>query len=163
MKSLIVSSLLLVTAASFAASPAQAAFEKLKSLEGTGEGKGGEKGEMSLKVIYKVTGGGSALIETQFPGTSHEMVTVYHLDGDKLVMTHYCAAQNQPTMKLIPSKEPNMLAFDFVSGTNMKKTDGHMHSMKMKLIDKNHIVSEWTMWSDGKPAGSVFFDVTRKN
>ena len=56
------------------------------------------KGEES--VVYKLTGAGSALVETQFPGTGHEMVSVYHLDGDDLRMTHYCAAGNQPRVKL---------------------------------------------------------------
>ena len=29
---------------------------------------------------------------------------VYHMDGPDLVMTHYCAAGNQPTMKFKPGK-----------------------------------------------------------
>mgnify|MGYP003352508404 CR=1 FL=1 len=35
-----------------------------------------------------VTAAGSAVVETIAPGTPHEMVTVYHLDGDKLADTY---------------------------------------------------------------------------
>ena len=48
---------------------------------------------------YRVTAAGSAVMEVLFPGTDHEMVTVYHQDGDDLILTHYCAAGNQPRMK----------------------------------------------------------------
>jgi hypothetical protein len=56
---------------------ARAAFERMKSLAGEwsdpalGEGAAG-------KVVYKVTANGSAVMETLFPGTGHEMVTMNH-------------------------------------------------------------------------------------
>jgi hypothetical protein len=154
--------LLALSVPAFASTAAQQAFAQLKKLEGTWEGRAGENGEMPVKVIYKVTGGGSALLETQFPGTGHEMVTVYHLDGDRLLMTHYCAAQNQPRMKLIPGKDPSVLQFDFVSGTNMKPKDVHMHNVKFRLQEKDHVVSEWTSYGNGKPVGTMKFDLSRK-
>jgi hypothetical protein len=135
------------------------AFEKLKKLEGTWEGQA--TGGMAAKVIYKVTGAGSALVETQFPGSAHEMVTVYHLDGGALVMTHYCAAGNQPSMKFKPGKDGNTLAFDFYKGSNMKTTDMHMHSMKFMFKDNDHVTSYWTSFSGGKSAGTVSFDMKR--
>ena len=50
--------------------------------------------------LVRTTGGGSAVTETLFPGTAHEMMSVYHMDGDDLVLTHYCAGGNQPRMML---------------------------------------------------------------
>lgn len=58
----------------------KAAFERLKSFAG-----GWESNEPGLKVVYKTTGAGSALVETPLPGSDHEMVSVYHLDGEDLV------------------------------------------------------------------------------
>jgi hypothetical protein len=46
---------------------------------------------MPVRVEYRVTGAGSAVVETLFPGTPHEMVTVYHARKGVLCMTHYCA------------------------------------------------------------------------
>jgi len=109
-------------------SPKQA-FLQLKKLAGTWEMKG--PGGESLKVIYKVSGAGNTLIETQMPDTSMEMVSVYHMDGKNLMMTHYCAVGNQPSMVYKPGKDPKVLFFDFVHGTNMKPTDMHIHSAKI--------------------------------
>lgn len=143
---------------------AKVAFEELKKLAGTWVGTIGEgKGAGQTKVLYKVTAAGSALVETLFPDTGHEMVTVYHLDGPHLVLTHYCAALNQPTMRLEPGSKPHELSFRFVSGTNMKLADVHMHALKIQLLDPNHVLSDWTSYEDGKPAGTVHFNLHRKS
>ena len=137
-------------------------FDKLKSLEGTWTGKAGPKGgEASASTVtYRLTGGGSALVETLFPGTPHEMVTVYYVDGADLRLTHYCAAGNQPSMKLAGS-DGNTMRFEFVSGTNMKLSDMHMHAASITFVDANHVVAEWTAWRDGKPAEVAVFDLKR--
>jgi len=147
-----------------AAKAPNASFEKLKSLEGTWTGKAGPKGGEASEatVTYKLTGGGSALVETLFPGTPHEMVTVYTADGAELRLTHYCAAGNQPSMKLA-SVDGNTMRFDFVSGTNMKPSDMHMHAAAITIVDPNHVVSEWTAWRDGKPAEVMVFELGRKS
>ena len=64
-----------------------------------------DKGKPTDQVVsvFKLTGGGSAVQETIFPGAAHEMVSVYHADGKDVVMTHYCALGNQPKMKLDPA------------------------------------------------------------
>ena len=142
-------------ASASAAGPAQKAFDRLKSLVGTWQSGAG------AKVEYKLTGADSALVETQLPGTKMEMVSVYHLDGKDLVMTHYCAVHNQPTMKLKPGSDPNTLNFDFVSGSNMKSTDMHMHSVRIHFLDADHVVSEWTPFINGKKGQSAKFDMHR--
>jgi hypothetical protein len=158
----LLSATLALTLAAPADSPAKQAFTQLKKLEGTWEGKAGHGAEaQDVKVIYKVTGQGSALIETQFPGAAHEMVTVYHLDGDNLLLTHYCASQNQPKMKLVPGKAPGVLKFDFVSGSNMKPKDPHMHNLTMRLVGADHIISEWAFYANGKSGNVAKFDMRR--
>ena len=47
-------------------------------------------------MVYGVTAAGTAVMEALFPETDHEMLTVYHLEGNDLVLTHYCAMGNQP-------------------------------------------------------------------
>src|SRR5262249_22552816 len=69
-----------------------AGFEQFKLLAGewTGQAVKGPKAGMEVRAAYKVTAGGSAVVETLFPGTDHEMITVIHRDGDDLLLTHYC-------------------------------------------------------------------------
>jgi hypothetical protein len=143
------------------------AFERLKTLEGTWTGSaahdgGGQASGGDVTVVYKVTAAGSAVQETLFPGTPHEMVTMYHLDGARLVLTHYCAAGNQPRMELEASADPNVLSFTFVGGTNMSETDMHMHSARITFVDADHVRSVWGSMKDRKPAGTATFELGRK-
>jgi hypothetical protein len=114
-------------------------------------------------VVYRVVGGGSSLQEQLFPGEPHEMVTMYHLDGDQLVMTHYCAAGNQPTMRAAPANDPATIRFEFVSLSNGDpSTSMHMHEATFTFGDDGHLRSTWTGWEGGKPGGhSVAMDLVR--
>ena len=51
------------------------------------------------------------LVETIFPGSEHEMITVIHPDGDDLALTHYCMLGNQPQMKAAGKGEGNKVEF----------------------------------------------------
>ncbi len=152
---------------------AKTAFAKIKTL--VGEWKGEISGEHEAKedgqhkkveavVTYRLTGAGSALVETQGPGTAHEMVSVYHLDGDDLRMTHYCAAQNQPRMKLDRANStPDHLIFVFDGGTNLDpQKDLHIHGLEITFHKDGHIKSAWEAYTDGKSAGIHAFNMSRK-
>ena len=151
------------------AEEAKAGFEKIKSLAGDWAGMGGEESGMSMvEVRYRVTAAGSAVEETIMPGTDHEMVTMYHLDNDKLMMTHYCAAGNQPTMVGVPvrSKEGDVasIRFDFAHATNMASPNaGHMHQAEMVFESMNNLASKWTYWENGKAGHQATFQLTRKS
>lgn len=130
------------------------AFEKLKSLAGTwlAEGKDGKPTDEVVSII-KVTAGGSAVVETLFPGQAMEMVSVYHLDGSDLVMTHYCVAGNQPKVKLDPKSSVNKLVFKFAGGTGFDPAkDMHMHEGTLTIKDADHIEFAGVGWVNGKPA-----------
>lgn len=166
---LLVAALLLAVpshAAERAANPAaKAQLERLKALAGTWKGPAGEAGAketFEAVTTFKVTGGGSAVVETLGPGTPHEMITVYHLDGEDLLLTHYCAAGNQPTMRAVPSGAEDAITFDFLRGTNMRLADVHMHAARLRFDGPDRLVGEWTSWKDGKPAGTMRFDLTRQ-
>jgi hypothetical protein len=109
----------LIAASAQAETPAEAKFEKIKALAGEWEST---EGPVPTKLIYRVTAGGSAVVETIFPGQPHEMVTVYHMDGETLMCTHYCAAMNQPRMRCT-KLDGDTLAFQFLDITNAKDKD----------------------------------------
>jgi len=152
---------------------AKTAFAKIKTLVGdwTGETSGaygakedGQHKKVEAVVTYRLTGAGSALVETQGPGTPHEMVSVYHLDGDDLRMTHYCAAQNQPRLKLDRANSaPDHLIFVFDGGTNFDpQKDLHIHGLEITFQKDGHIKSAWEAYTEGKSAGIHAFAMSRK-
>ncbi len=78
-------------------------WEKVKSLAGEWEGyamEGGQK--LPTRISVRMTGDGSAVMHWMDAGTPHEMVTMFHMDKDDLVATHYCSAHNQPRMRALP-------------------------------------------------------------
>ena len=137
-----------------------AAFEQLKSLAGEWESPD-EKGVKRVASVISVTSNGSAVREIMFPGTPHEMTNMYHLDGDAIVATHYCAMGNQPRMRATGS-DGKVFEFKFEDITNLssKETDP-MASLLLTIHDTNRISESWdTLKANG--THSVVFDLTRK-
>lgn len=128
-----------------------AALDRLKALAGDWvDADGSPEMKGKIAVTYHVTGAGSAVVETLVPGTPHEMVSVYHRDGDDLVMTHYCAAQNQPRMRA-KTFTGNVIALDFDGGTNLDPAkDMHIHGVRIELLGPDEIREEWIGWNGGK-------------
>ena len=129
-------------------------LEKLKALAGTWveADKNGKPTDKVVSVI-KLTAGGSAVQETTFPGQPMEMMSVYHLDGADLVMTHYCVLGNQPRMKADPKSPTNQIKWVFAGGTNLDPTkDTHMHSATLTFIDADHNAITGEAWENGKPS-----------
>jgi hypothetical protein len=84
------------------------------------------------------------------------MVTMFHRDDAAVLATHYCAAMNQPRLRLQPGKEPGKLAFEFQDGTNLGTFPGRMQRLVLSLPDADRQVQEWTHLQDGKTATMVF-------
>ena len=152
-----------VHAASARAQSAGPAFDRLKALEGDWidvEGVFGKKG--AVAITYRVTGGGTAVLETFPVGTKEEMVTVYHKDGSDVVLTHYCSGGNQPRMRA-KGMNGDVLVFDYDGGTNIDPaTSSHMHSAKIEFLGPDEVRASWQNWSDGKPNHLGVFRVVRK-
>ena len=140
-------------------------FEKIKKLEGEWImlDKEGKKTE-GVALCYRVTAAGSTVMETIFVDQPQEMVTMYHMDGDKLIMTHYCALGNQPTLiaaNKVDKKKSLSFTCDKVS--NIKSHDDeHMHSLVITFVDDDRIKQAWAGFKDGKPKEPHVFQFIRK-
>jgi hypothetical protein len=141
----------------------KAAFERLKTLAGAWHGRAGhgEAGQPAT-VTYRVASGGSVVEETLFPGTPHEMISMYHVVDGELVLTHYCAMANQPRMRLDrKASTPDRLVFAFDGGTNFDPAkDTHIHSGVIEWKGDT-LQSAWTVYAGGKEAGQNRFVVSR--
>jgi hypothetical protein len=150
----------LFTTAVFAQSDSHAAFEKLKSLEGSWVGQGSEG--QPIQETFHVTSGGSALMN-ELHGDM-DMVTMFHMDGERLMMTHYCGAGNQPRMLGTMSPDGKTVTFNFLDATNVLSTQpGHMQQLVVTMIDGNHHTEDWAfLTQDGKMQHHQHFDLRRK-
>lgn len=146
---------LLLTGAVWAAAPpnsnldAAAAFASLKTLAGEWEGNSGQG---KLRLTYEIISGGNSVVEHEFMPNEPEMLTVYYLDDNRLLLTHYCSAGNQPRMEA-KSFDPQTgeLRFQFLDVTNLSSSkSGHMRNVNLYLVDKDHLSAEWQFFENGQ-------------
>jgi hypothetical protein len=63
------------------------------------------------------------LVETWTLGPERESITIYHLDGDRLLATHYCPQGNAPRLAR-SAEHDGRVEFSFVDGTGLQPADG---------------------------------------
>jgi hypothetical protein len=148
-----VAAILAATAAAQpAASPnlAKALFARLLELEGDWVGRS-TKG-WTERTHFHVIARGSALLETGDPGpdSPSPMATVYVVDGDRVLLTHYCEAKNHPRLQATEVDAAGAL-FTFVDATNLPSRDrGHMDKVRFRFLGRDRFTSQWTWYQDGK-------------
>jgi hypothetical protein len=160
--------------AAFAQSNAQKSFTSLKSLAGTWQGAvttnpkdAGMGNDANVQVSLRVTSRGNALVhEMKGAGTPDDPkrydhpVTMLYLDGDRLLLTHYCDAGNRPRMVARSSPDGKSVEFDFLdlSGGNQY---GHMYHAVFTMIDANHHTEDWTYMMPGDKPMHAHMDLQR--
>ena len=116
-------------------SDAQKAFEKMKTLAGSWEGS---IMGLSTHITIRVTSSGNAILhEVTGSGRPDNPITMFYVDGDRLLLTHYCDAGNRPRMVGKISPDGKTVEFDFldVSGSTER---GMMNHMVFTTIDADH-------------------------
>src|SRR5215475_5280644 len=110
-----------------AQSDAQKALDRFKSMVGTWSGKNAQ-GHAS-EVTYRLMAGGTSVMAESMMG-DEAMTSMYYVDGDRLLMTHFCPSNNQPRMKATISPDGKSVTFDFIDATNLASPQtGHMHKV----------------------------------
>ena len=77
---------------------------------------------------------------------------MYHMDGDRLLLTHYCEAGNQPRLVASSIEDgARTVTFTFLDATNLPSRDhGHMDKAILRFLDDDHFSSRWTWYQDGE-------------
>ena len=143
---------LALTCAGHASTDSAELMDRLKALEGDWMAVD-EQGEVTDQVgaRFRLTASGSALHEFMFPGTPHEMLNVYHMDGERVLMTHYCAAGSQPRLEVVPAEEGDGLLLKFESITNLPAPEAHfMHHAEYEWEGEDRLTTLWYASEDGK-------------
>jgi len=148
------------------ATPQQQAalFDQVKSLEGTWE-MTDENGVKHTACVFQTSSNGTVVREIMFPGSQHEMTNVYHMDGPTLVVTHFCAAGNQPRMRAHAGDTPGVVAFTFDSVSNLTRADEtYMGQLTLIRTGPDTMREEWKSLQAGRVTEdhNVNFELTRK-
>ena len=125
------------------------AFDEMKSLVGIWKKEGGQSPNFS--VSFELTANSSVLVETWSHNGKKHSFTMYHLDNEKLMATHYCPQGNQPRLVLTKSSTIRNLNFSFLNATNLVDlADSHQHSLGFDFsMDVNKILRKESYVSEG--------------
>lgn len=148
---------------------AEEAFDDLKTLAGSWVGQlttfpqepdvSGKFAQFSLRV----TSLGNALVhEMSISGMPDHPLTMFYLEGDRLVLTHYCDAGNRPRMVGKAAPDGKTLEFDFLDLSGGDQY-GHMHHVVFTFVDENHHTQEWTWRKPNGESLRAHFDLERTN
>ena len=154
--------LVLLSTAVLAQSDAQQSFTKLKTLAGSWEGRVTTvppHPEMEGKLMHvslRVTSMGNALMhEMTGAGRPDDPITMLYLDGDRLMLTHYCDAGNRPRMTGKLALDGKSVDFEFLDVAGSTQY-GHMHHATFALADADHHTEDWTFMEGDKPVHAHF-------
>jgi phage tail protein X len=141
-------------------SEAQKSFDALKALAGNWTGTAqvdpkNEEDNKPLHVAIRVTSRGNALVHEMSENPSmasgvdqDHPVTMFYLDDNRLLLTHYCDAGNRPRMVARPSPDGKKIEFDFLDVAGNTQY-GHMQHAVFNIIDANHHTEDWTFLMPG--------------
>ena len=165
--------LMSLSTVAFAQSDAQKSFATMKTLAGEWEGpvtvpempemSGGKPMHLSLRVTSR----GNALVhemkaagQADDPTKYDHPVTMFYLDNDRLLLTHYCDAGNRPRMAARTSADGKTVEFDFVDVAGSTQF-GHMEHAVFTVIDDNHHTEDWTYLMPGDKPMHAHMDLQR--
>jgi hypothetical protein len=157
----------LIAATAFAQSDAQKSFDQLKTLAGSWEGhvttvppQPDIEGKLTHASL-RVTSMGNAIVhEMTGDGRPDDPITMLYLDGDRLLLTHYCDAGNRPRMTGTMSPDGKTVEFTFLDVAGNTQY-GHMHHAVFTVIDANHHTEDWIYMEPGDKALHAHIDLQR--
>lgn len=110
-------------------------FNELKTL--VGDWKSAAAGSATT-VNYKLIANDSALIETWTMSPTRQSMTVYTLDGNELIASHYCPQGNAPRLKLTTTDKSGASNFILMDGANLQDPSGsHQHAFWIRIDGPN--------------------------
>ena len=135
--------LLSLSTAALAESDAQKSFDQLKTLAGTWQATYEGK---PMQATLRVTSMGNTIMHEMKGGDGPEdPITMITVDGNRLLMTHYCDAGNQPRFEGKLSPDGKTVDFSFLDITNFNdRQEGHMQHVVFTFIDPDHHTEDWT-------------------
>ena len=92
----------------------------------------------ALEIVFEKTARGSVMVERWETASGLHSMTVYHLDGDALVATHYCPQGNQPRLES-RAAAAGQIRFAFRDVTDLDAGESHTHDLWFTPADDGTI------------------------
>jgi hypothetical protein len=145
------------TPAAAASSNASSQFDQLKQLAGEWISRSATDQMDVTRHTYRIVSNGSAVMLTTEVPNEGPMITMFYLDGPRLMATHFCGAKNQPRYVAVNSSDPNAVVFKFKDATNLTSPQmAHMSGVTFKFGDSDHHTQQWTFTENGKSTTETF-------
>ena len=116
---------------------AKKAFEQMKILAGSWQGT---IMNTSINVTIRAASSGTAILHEATTGggrpPDHE-ITMFYVDGDRLLATHYCDGGNQARFEGKVSPDGKTIEFSFLDVAGSTK-GGLLKRLVFTMIDENH-------------------------
>ncbi|MFN7607036.1 MAG: hypothetical protein ACK5RU_14135 [Hyphomonadaceae bacterium] len=94
----------------------------------------------ALRIVFEPTAGGSVIVERWMVGERMHSLTVYHLDGEALMATHYCPQGNQPRLRMESVSTETRISFDFQDATNLQNLEqSHQHRLSFDFSEMEYV------------------------
>jgi hypothetical protein len=140
-----------------ASSNGSAQFDQLKQLAGEWISRSATDQMDFTRHTYRIVSNGSAVMLTTEVPNEGPMVTMFYLDGPRLMATHFCGDKNQPRYVAVNSSDPKEIVFKFKDATNLiSPTMGYMSAVTFKFGDSDHHSQQWTFVENGKTKTETF-------
>lgn len=133
----------------------EAAFDYLRGLEGRWVVRGEDEGPFGWE--FEVTSRGSVVVERLKVGIPTEMTTVYHLDNDGLVASHFCQLGNQPHLRAVASEAEGDLHFECNGDVTSAGSHAELHMHGVHFQKKG---DSMLIWMDMLENGEVAFETS---
>jgi hypothetical protein len=133
-----------------AQSEAKKALEKLKTLAGSWQGA---IMGTSINFTIRAASSGTAVLHeghTDGGGPPNHEITMFYVEGERLLATHYCDAGNRARLEGKMSPDGKTIEFSFLDVTGSTR-GGYLKGFVFTMIDANHHTAELTfVMPDGK-------------
>jgi len=152
---------------------AEKSFDEMKTIAGAWQGRvTADPPQLGMdnkpmQVSLHVTSRGHAIVhemreadKPDDPSHYDHPVTMFYVDNDRLLLTHYCDAGNRPRMAGKLSPDGKQVEFNFLDVAGSTKY-GHMQHALFTVIDANHHTEDWTYLMPGDKPVHAHMDLTR--
>lgn len=132
-------------------SGAKKAFAKLKTLAGSWQGT---IMDIPINFTIRAVSSGTAILhegDTSREGPPKHEITMFYLEGDRLLATHYCDAGNRARWDGKMSQDGKAIEFSFLDVVGSTR-GGYLKDMVITMVDADHHIVAFTfVMPDGKP------------